>query len=142
MHRKTSRRPLAAVLLERKVVKVKAHLKVKAKVVPRARVSTAGTGLGRVLVVRVRAVLVLEEAHKVATTNKAALISHILKVAVTQHSTLISPGNSSTGSDLVVLQQLFCNFTALIAFPLFILSAWLFTTPFSMISDIIHARAM
>jgi len=102
MHRKTSRHPLVAVLLEHKVVKDKAHLKAKAKVVPRARVSTAETGLGRVLVVRVRAVLVLEEAHRVAIT-KAALISDILKVAMTQHSTLISRGNSNTGSDLMMV---------------------------------------
>lgn len=116
--RKTSRCPLVAVLLGRKAVKDKAHLKGKAKVVPRARVSTAGIGLGRELVL-VRAVLALEEAHKVVTTNKAALISDILRVAVTQHSMLISPGNNSTGNNLLIavfLSYFPCNFTAIVCF--------------------------
>jgi hypothetical protein len=102
IHRRTSRCLLVAVLLERRALKGKAHHKGKGKVVPRARVSTAGTGLGRVLVVRGREVLASEEVHRVATTSKAALILDIPKVAVTPHSMPISRGNSSTGNDFGV----------------------------------------
>jgi len=96
------------VLLEPRAIKDRVHPKDKdkvllGKVVLRARVSTAGTDLGRVLVVRVRAVLVPEGVrNKVVTTSKPALISDILKVATTQHSMLIK-GNSNTGNDFADL---------------------------------------
>jgi len=98
-----SRGRLVAVLPEPRVIRDRVHPKDKdkvllGKVAPRARVSTAGTGLGRVLVVRVRAVLVSEALrNKVANISKAVLISDILKMAMTQHSMLIK-GNS-TGDD-------------------------------------------
>lgn len=107
MPRRMYRGRRVAVRLAPRVTKDRAHPKDKdkvprGKVVLRARASMAGTGLGRVWVVRVRVVLVLEGVrNRVVTTSKAALILDILKLAMTLRFMVIR-GNSSTGNDGIV----------------------------------------